>query len=137
GLSWVVGTPGREWLRPSPLDPEAFAIEAARRPGRVALVFGDERTGLRRDELARCHVLTRNPSDARPPSLNLAQAVCAHASTLSRGTERRVRDGERAGTDADLCRLTGVLEEVLRTARFIRPGGPGVAPWSIRGRGRV
>jgi tRNA/rRNA methyltransferase len=126
--SWVVGTSGRARLRPSPLDPEVFAAEAARRPGRVALVFGDERTGLRRDELARCHALTRIPSDARQPSLNLAQAVCVYAYALSRGPERRVRNGQRAGTDADLRRLEAVLEEVLRTARFIRPGRPGVAP---------
>src|SRR5215475_6050908 len=37
--SWVVGTSGRAGLRPAPLDPEAFALEAARRGGRVALVF--------------------------------------------------------------------------------------------------
>jgi len=125
---WVVGTSGRTGLRPPPLDPEAFAAEAARRPGRVALVFGDERTGLRRDELARCHALTRIPSDARQPSLNLAQAVCVYAYALSRGRKRRVRGAPRPGTDADLRRLEGVLEDVLRAARFVRPGRAGVAP---------
>jgi TrmH family RNA methyltransferase len=126
--SWVVGTSGRARLRPPLLDPEAFAAEAARRPGRVALVFGDERTGLRRDELARCHALTRIPSDPRQPSLNLAQAICVYAYALSRAPEQQRRDGRRPGTDAELRRLEGVLEEVLRTARFIRPGRPGVAP---------
>src|SRR5215813_670083 len=91
--SWVVATSGRTGLRPPPLDPEAFAAVASRRPGRVALVFGDERTGLRRDELARCHALTRIPSDARQPSLNLAQAVCVHPVRPSgagrRGSARR------------------------------------------------
>lgn len=66
-----------------PLDPEGFAAEAARRPGRVALVFGDERTGLGRAELARCHALTRIPTDARQPSLNVSQALCAYAFALS------------------------------------------------------
>jgi len=126
--SWVVGTSGRARLRPSPLDPDAFAAEAARRPGRVALVFGDERTGLRRDELARCHALTRISSDARQPSLNLAQAVCIYAYALSRGPAPAVRDRRRPGTDADLRRLEGVLEDVLRRARFVRPGRSGVAP---------
>jgi TrmH family RNA methyltransferase len=120
--SWVVGTSGRARLRPSPLDPEAFAAEAARRPGRVALVFGDERTGLRRNALARI------PSDARQPSLNLAQAICVYAYALSRAPLQQVRDGRRPRTDADLRRLEAVLEDVLRTARFIRPGRPGVAP---------
>ena len=135
--SWVVGTSGRTRLRPPPLDPEAFAAEAARRPGRVALVFGDERTGLRRDELARCHALTRIPSDARQPSLNLAQAVCVYAYALSRGPERRARGAPRPGTDVDLRRLEGMLEEVLRTVRFVRPGRAGVAslvdPWRRSG----
>jgi tRNA/rRNA methyltransferase len=126
--SWVVGTSGRTRLRPPPMDPEAFASEAARRVGRVALVFGDERTGLLRDELARCHALTRIPSDARQPSLNLAQAVCLYAYALSRGPERRVRGAPRPGTDADLRRLEGVLDEVLRTVGFVRSGRPGVGP---------
>ena len=110
------------------MDPESFAAEAARRPGRVALVFGDERTGLLRGELARCHALTRIPSDARQPSLNLAQAVCLYAYALSREQERPVRGTPRPGTDADLRRLSAVLEEVLRTVRFVRPGRAGVAP---------
>ena len=126
--SWVVGTSGRARLRPPPMDPESFAAEAARRPGRVALVFGDERTGLLRDELACCHALTRIPSDARQPSLNLAQAVCLYAYVLSRGPERQVRGASHPGTDADLRRLAAVLEDVLRTARFVRPGRAGVAP---------
>jgi len=135
--SWVVGTSGRARLRPPPLDPEAFAAEAARRSGRVALVFGDERRGLRRDELARCHALTRIPSDARQPSLNLAQAVCVYAYALSRGPERRVRAAPPPATDADLRRLARLLEGVLRTARFVRPGRAGVAglvdPWRRSG----
>jgi tRNA/rRNA methyltransferase len=126
--SWVVGTSGRTRLRPPPMDPEAFASEAARRVGRLALVFGDERTGLLRDELARCHALTRIPSDARQPSLNLAQAVCLYAYALPRGPERRLRGAPRPGTDADLRRLEGVLDDVLRIAGFVRSGRSGVAP---------
>ena len=135
--SWVVGTSGRSRLRPAPMDPEAFAAEAARRQGRIALVFGDERTGLGRDELSRCHALTRIPSDARQPSLNLAQAVCVYAYALARGPGQRARRGPRPGTDAELRRLATVLEDLLRTARFVRPGragvGPLVAPWRRSG----
>jgi TrmH family RNA methyltransferase len=131
--SWVVGTSGRAGLRPAPLDPDAFAAEAARRPGRVALVFGDERTGLSRAELARCHALTRIPTDARQPSLNLAQAICIYAYALSRGPARHTTHAPSPGTDADLRRLEAVLDDVLRTVHFVRPGragvGPLVAPW--------
>src|SRR5262249_60610884 len=107
----VVGTSGPSRLRHAPMDPEAFAAEAARRPGRVALVFGDERTGLSRDELARCHALTRIPADAGQPSLNLAQAICVYAYALARGPERPDREISRPGTDADLRRLAQLLDE--------------------------
>ena len=46
-----------------------------RRGGRVALVFGSEKRGLTREELARCHVLAVIPTDERQPSMNLGQAV--------------------------------------------------------------
>ena len=135
--SWVVGTSGRARLRPAPLDPDAFAAEAARRPGRVALVFGDERTGLGREDLARCHALTRIPTDARQPSLNLAQAICVYAFALSRGPARHVGSGPRPGTDAELRRLERVLDGILRTVGFVHPGragvGPLVAPWRRAG----
>jgi TrmH family RNA methyltransferase len=135
--SWVVGTSGRARLRPPPMDPATFVAEAARRPGRIALVFGDERTGLGRDELSRCHALTRIPSDVRQPSLNLAQAVCVYAYALAIGPEGTSARGARSGTDADLRRLATVLEELLRTVRFVRPGragvGPLVAPWRRSG----
>ncbi|HEY1417084.1 MAG TPA: RNA methyltransferase [Myxococcaceae bacterium] len=126
--SWVVGTSGRARLRPAPLDPDTFAAVAARRPGRIALVFGDERTGLGRDELARCHALTRIPADAAQPSLNLAQAICVYAYALARSPEPTIREISRPGTDADLRRLAQVLEDVLRASRFVRPGRAGVAP---------
>jgi tRNA C32,U32 (ribose-2'-O)-methylase TrmJ len=94
----------------------------------VALVFGDERTGLGREALARCHALTTIPSDARQPSLNLAQAICIYARALFRGPEPRGRRGPSPGTEADLRPLAAVLDGVLRTVRFVRPGRPGVAP---------
>lgn len=135
--SWVVGTSGRARLRPAPMDPPAFAAEVARRPGRIALVFGDERSGLGRDALSRCHALTRIPSHPRQPSLNLAQAICVYAYALAVGPERASRPGARPGTDAELRRLETVLEDLLRAAGFVRPGragvGPLVAPWRRSG----
>jgi len=103
--SGVVGTSGRARLRPTPLDPDAFAAEAARRPGRVALVSGDERTGLRRADLAACHAPTRIRADARQPSLNLSQAICLYAFSLSRRPEARVGPPPRPTSDAELRQL--------------------------------
>jgi tRNA/rRNA methyltransferase len=42
---------------------------------RVALVFGGERSGLSRQDIARCDLLTTIPQSCTYPSLNLAQAV--------------------------------------------------------------
>ncbi|NII56490.1 RNA methyltransferase [Luteibacter sp. SG786] len=60
------------------LDPRegaAQALAAARRGEHVALVFGNERTGLENDELSRCHAMVRIPSVDDFSSLNLSQAV--------------------------------------------------------------
>ncbi|MEP6483379.1 MAG: RNA methyltransferase [Rudaea sp.] len=61
--------------------PELVPREAAQRAldvsasGEVAIVFGNERTGLENDELMSCHAAVHIPSDATFSSLNLAQAV--------------------------------------------------------------
>jgi tRNA/rRNA methyltransferase len=43
--------------------------------GRIALVFGSEKRGLSRDDLAQCHVITAIPTEPAQPSMNLGQAV--------------------------------------------------------------
>ena len=52
--------------------PNARSVSSERR---VALVFGPEATGLRRDELEACDLLVTIPCAAEHPTLNLAQAV--------------------------------------------------------------
>lgn len=59
----------------TPREAVAQALAAAERGEQVALVFGNERTGLENDELARCHAMVRIPSVDDFSSLNLAQAV--------------------------------------------------------------
>jgi len=43
--------------------------------GRIAVLFGSERSGLSNQELAACRAVLRIPTDAKTPSMNLAQAV--------------------------------------------------------------
>jgi tRNA (cytidine32/uridine32-2'-O)-methyltransferase len=58
------------------LTPRAAAARiAAAREAQVAIVFGNERTGLENDELMRCHAAVHIPADPEFSSLNLAQAV--------------------------------------------------------------
>ncbi|MEY2168105.1 MULTISPECIES: RNA methyltransferase [unclassified Rhodanobacter] len=59
----------------SPREGARQALAAAARGEQVALLFGNERTGLENDELATCHAMVRIPSVDDFSSLNLAQAV--------------------------------------------------------------
>ncbi len=49
------------------------------REGKVALLFGTERTGLTNPEINRCRFVSMVPTDEGQPSLNLAQAVMLYA----------------------------------------------------------
>jgi tRNA (cytidine32/uridine32-2'-O)-methyltransferase len=59
-------------LSPRQAAQRALAASAS---GEVAIVFGNERTGLENDELMSCHAAVHIPSDPEFSSLNLAQAV--------------------------------------------------------------
>jgi tRNA/rRNA methyltransferase len=69
-----VGGPFRRQSVGSPDEVIPHLVAAcAERP--VALVFGPEPSGLRDDEVSRCHYLIHIPTDPGYPALNLAQAV--------------------------------------------------------------
>ena len=59
-------------LNPRDAARQAFAASAG---SEIAIVFGNERTGLENDELKLCHAAVHIPSDPTFSSLNLAQAV--------------------------------------------------------------
>lgn len=58
-----------------PREAAAQALEAVARGERVAMMFGNESSGLDNAELAHCHAMVRIPSVDDFSSLNLAQAV--------------------------------------------------------------
>lgn len=64
------------------------------RGGRVALVFGSEKRGLTREDLALCHMLVEIPTDPHQPSMNLGQAVavCLYELAARRKTDVHFRD---------------------------------------------
>lgn len=107
--------------------------------GRAALLFGPEKHGLTRDDLAYCHALVEIPTDPRQPSMNLGQAaaVClyelarpermpAAAPTLAPWMEHPPES--RAGADAALDaaavdsitleRLGDLIEEAMAAAEY-------------------
>ena len=122
--AWVVGTSSRRVRGKRRLAPSEVAREVLERaPGRTALVFGDERSGLTNAEVDRCHDLSAIPTDPEQPSVNLAQAVLLYAYEL-RQTALRAREAPPApraesATDADLARVEETLRSVLRQARFL------------------
>jgi tRNA/rRNA methyltransferase len=95
----VIGTGTRAHRQPEqpviPL-PELTPFVGAElvRGGRVALVFGPEKRGLTREDLALCHVLVEIPTDPRQPSMNLGQAVavCLYELTARGKTDASPRD---------------------------------------------
>jgi len=106
------------------LSAQAFAAMALRRPlgpegraGAVALVFGNERTGLTEKELGLCSLAAHIPSAAVFPSLNLAQAVQIACYEL-----RRQAIGERDGSAVPVSR-SETEESVARIAGYLREIG--------------
>ena len=121
---WVVGTSSRRPKGQRILSPPEVAREALQRleAGLVALVFGDERSGLSNAETERCHDLSAIPCDPAQPSLNLAQAVLVYLWELRRAGEgaERAAPSAPAATDRELEVLHDALREALRACGFLR-----------------
>jgi TrmH family RNA methyltransferase len=83
--SLVVGTTRRRGSHRGIILPMRMAagdIARAAAKNTVAVLFGNEHTGLTNREIAACGLLATIPSDARAPSLNLAQSVMLAAYEL-------------------------------------------------------
>ena len=118
GVHWSIALTAR--LReygPPQLTPRAAAGAAREQAvhGEIALVFGNERTGLSNEDVERCSALAHIPANPAYSSLNLAQAVQVLAYELrtmylsanahgGRGTPRRPRG--RASRPARARRAT-------------------------------
>jgi TrmH family RNA methyltransferase len=101
--------------------------EVARQGGRVALLFGSEKTGLSNDELSHCHWLLTIPmaehEEVRHPSMNLGQAVavCLYELVRQEGTSPSSGNRVPAAAEAgEVERLTAVLTEVLEETGYTK-----------------
>jgi len=126
--SWVVGTSSRSIPGVPVFAPRELAAQMAERARSgqdVALVFGDERSGLTNDEVARCHALSRVPVEPEQPSINLAQSVALYAYELHLAAAEAPPAAERpSATDAQLAQLEARLGEALALAKFLDPENP-------------
>lgn len=100
------------------------------RHGPVALLFGQERTGLTNEELDHCHAVVSIPANPDFPSLNLAAAVqiMAYEIRLAMGSVQPppVEPEERGArpTREDMDRFYDHLERVMVETRFLDPAKP-------------
>jgi tRNA (cytidine32/uridine32-2'-O)-methyltransferase len=113
----------------SPREAAQRALAACAR-GPVAIVFGNERTGLENDELMSCHAAVRIPSVEDFPSLNLAQAVqvLAYETRLAILAQTpRAADASKAdppATAEQLEHLFGHLAQMLDDIDFHKGRSP-------------
>jgi tRNA/rRNA methyltransferase len=90
---------------------------------RIALVFGPEKHGLTRDDLAFCHALVEIPTDPRQPSMNLGQAVAVCLYELARPVPAAAPAAPHhpAPTSAQLDHLAGLIQQTMIAARYSPP----------------
>ena len=113
----VIGTTAaqrRELQQPLvALEAAAASVRAAILHGRVALLFGSEKHGLRREDLEHCHLLARIATEDAQPSMNLGQAAAVCLWELARETETPAVQGEARAVSGELERLGALLLELL------------------------
>ena len=135
GCSVVLGLTSREReFGPPPLDWESarrLIAQTVGNQGKVALVFGPERTGLENHHLSLC--THRVWLDANPdyPSLNLAQALMVCAYTLRETLGQDIFKNPGTETDfaqfADPATVTAMLahwREGLEAIGYLDPANP-------------
>lgn len=128
---YVAGASARSrtinWPSMGPRDcAERMLLESQQ--GRVAAVFGPEKSGLHNDDLDLCHTLLTIPTDPGFSSLNLAMAVqvltyeIRVASTLDAGPS--FESEEPPATADEMEHFYTHLEKVLQDIRFLDPENP-------------
>ena len=106
----------------------APAILAAAGAGTVALVFGNETSGLSNEELARCQRLAAIPADPAYASLNLAAAVqvaCYELATSAAAFDAPKGGAGSAATLEDLEGLFAHLEALAIASGYLDSAKPG------------
>jgi tRNA/rRNA methyltransferase len=147
GVHWSIALTARlrEYGPPqwTPRAAAAVAHEQAAN-GEIALVFGNERTGLSNEDVERCSALAHIPANPAYSSLNLAQAVqvlayelrteylseygaAARALVSAQANAANVGQGEPAGPRAasdEIESMFAHLQSALVALDFLDPANP-------------
>ena len=105
----------------------AVRAVASAAAGRVALVFGNETSGLSREEAARCQILAMIPADAGYGSLNLAAAVQIFCYEARMAAGAALPDLPAEFAPATLAELEGLIahaEATLIAIGYFDPANP-------------
>ena len=133
GAQWSLALTARSReYGPPQLAPRAAATQAREHAahGDIALVFGNERTGLSNEDVERCSALAHIPANPAYSSLNLSQAIQVLAYEL-RMAYLVDGDGQAASGGAgvlaasdEIERMYVHLENALIALEFLDPGNP-------------
>lgn len=111
-------------LIPAPLAEISPSLLESANSNKVAFILGDERDGLRQEDLNRCHHIVTIPTSEALPSLNLAQAACIIGYELSRSGNNFPRSTWQSGdelstgaNDDELLQLFGQLSDSVNFSR--------------------
>jgi tRNA/rRNA methyltransferase len=98
--------------------------------GRVALLFGSEKTGLSNDDFSHCHWLLHIPTSEDNDSMNLGQsvAVCLYELTREAGLGRQrmktsasvARQMQTAAAAADVERISALLLDAMLASGYLK-----------------
>jgi TrmH family RNA methyltransferase len=109
-------------ITPLPLETMSAQIVATASSNRVAVVLGDERDGLSRAELERCHSVIRVSTVPDFPALNVAQTAAIVAYELIRVANQASYGPDQAryscGKEDD--KLFAMIERLLEEVGFSR-----------------
>ena len=106
------------------ITPEQMADEIATTPGRTAILFGPERSGLETEDVALANAIVTVPINPEFGSLNLAQAVILLAYEWSKRSDLAVppsKELEEPAPHGELEGLIGQLEEELEAKGYYHP----------------
>lgn len=106
------------------MTPEQFARLAAERgsSGLVGVVFGNERTGLTDEELARCSLAVNIPTNPDFPSLNLSHAVQVVGYALFREFDSHKRGYEPVTLERLGEGVSRITADIDRMGLYRKPG---------------
>lgn len=111
----------------------AEMVESLRGQGKVAVLFGSEKTGLSNQNLSHCQKVLRIPTESAQPSMNLGQAVAVVLYELVRQREPEAeREPITMASAGDRERLVALLTEMVERSTGEREASGPTAEERVR-----